>query len=150
MLGDIFDLTINTMGDHLLVDADVTLQASENATSNPVPESTAECTALQAGVDELHHGSSLLPVTLHLNMMKEGKRCFPRVDVPADQYTDFEKIVQKIREQSGNDGLNSVRVEVWVPEGLVEVKDDAGWKGVLETVEGWDWMDGELKVLINL
>ncbi|MCJ1251356.1 hypothetical protein MMC30_008588 [Trapelia coarctata] len=150
MLRDIVNSTSNALSDQLLGDGNLTLPAAENAHPNAALESVVECTEMLSRLDELDHGIPSQPLTLHLNILKQGKRFLPRVKVPADQYADFAKAQQKIETYYGDAGVSSARIMALLPDGLVEIKDDAGWKNALERVEALDWMDGELKVLVIL
>jgi len=150
MLRDIFDSTSNALSDQLLMDGNLALPAPETATSDPALGSTVENTGMLSRLDDVDTGTASHPLTLHLNILNRGKRLLPRVKVPADQYSDLAKTLQKVENYCGNAGVASARVMVLLPDGLVEIKDDAGWKAALERVEALEWMDAELKVLVNL
>ena len=148
MLHDIFNETNNSLSDQLLVDGNLALPAPEHASSDAALKPTAEGTGLLSRLDDLDNGSSPEPLTLHLNILKHGKRFLPCVKVPAGQCSDFTKVLAKFEHYCSDPGVAAARIMTFLPDGLVEIKDDAMWKGALKRVEALDWMDGELKVLL--
>lgn len=44
----------------------------------------------------------------------------------------------------------SWKFKVWLPEGLVLVENDGDWTLALLAAEKVDWLDGELKVLVEI
>jgi len=157
MLSEVFDLTHAAINKQIDADAALRRQArqarqdAQKAKSNAAPEPTAtEATATMAHLDDLDNDISPQRITLHLNILKEGKRFLPLEKVIADQYTDWEKALEKIRSLCSDDGMASAKIMVLLPDGLVEIKDDAGWKGALKKVGSLDWMDAEMKVIVEL
>ena len=45
--------------------------------------------------------------------------------------------------------LAACPVNVWLSDGLVEVKDDGEWMVALLAAEKVEWMDGEVRVLLQ-
>jgi len=48
------------------------------------------------------------------------------------------------------DGLASSEVKVWLPDGLVRVRDDGEWMVALLSAEMVEWMDKRVKVLVEI
>ncbi|KAF7595809.1 hypothetical protein BBP40_004621 [Aspergillus hancockii] len=106
------------------------------------------------------------PISLRINIMQSGKRVLPRFDLPAGHCPDLETMKQLIcRRFAGQlPGLptdptldptawvSSIgwRFKVWLPEGLTPVQNDGEWTIALLSAGNVDWMDGDLKVLVDL
>ena len=60
--------------------------------------------------------------------------------------------------QKDNTDLNSVhrisqddlRIRVLLPSGLVRIQDDSSWVKALYTISEAEWMDNEMKILIEI
>ena len=95
-------------------------------------------------------GTRTRSLALHISILNEGKRHLPRFDIPAANCSDLNSVLQKVVEQYNDATLVLSKVKVLLPDGLVEVREDSEWVGALETAESMDWMDGVLKVLIEV
>jgi len=89
------------------------------------------------------------PVKLQINMLTAGKRCHPRFDVNADECLDFQTLHQKITEHYSGCHLSKLRIQVLLSDGLQSVGGDSEWMLALLSVQSFDWMDGELKVIVE-
>ena len=89
-------------------------------------------------------------LVLHLYFLRNGKRFLPRLDLPADQYRDLSLILQRVAGHHSGVASETLKVMVLVPEGLKEIKEDADWKAAIEVSRSLDWMDGEVKVLVEV
>ncbi|MCJ1397069.1 hypothetical protein MMC11_000261 [Xylographa trunciseda] len=87
---------------------------------------------------------------LHVHFLKNGKRTLPRLDLFADQYQDLSLVLQRAAEQHGSVVSENLKVMVLIPEGLKEIKEDADWKTAIEISRSLDWMEGEMKVLVEV
>ncbi|RMZ47642.1 hypothetical protein AFCA_001587 [Aspergillus flavus] len=110
--------------------------------------------------------TSQAPISLRINIMQNGKRVLPRVDLPAGHCPDLETLKQLLcRRFAGQlPGLPSDpsldpaawmssvgwRFRVWLPEGLTPVQNDGEWTIALLSAGNVDWMDGDLRVLVEL
>lgn len=103
-------------------------------------------------------------------MVQNGKRVLPSFDVPAGQYPNIEALKQAILRrypgqipglftQEGNAASQEAResaaaaswkVKVWLPDGLVPVLNQKDWTIALLSAATVDWMDGDLKVLVEM
>lgn len=109
------------------------------------------------------------PISLHLNILQGGKRILPRLDLPAGQCPDLESIKQLISRRFAGQlpGLRSDpsdfdsstgtwrsspawKFKVWLPDGLAPVQNDGEWTIALLSAGTVDWMDGDLKVLVEV
>ncbi|KAE8151074.1 hypothetical protein BDV25DRAFT_139232 [Aspergillus avenaceus] len=106
------------------------------------------------------------PISLRINVMQNGKRILPRFDLPAGHCPDLEMLKQIIcRRFAGQlPGLltdpsldpaawaSSIgwRFRVWLPEGLTPVQNDGEWTIALLSAGNIEWMDGDLRVLVEL
>ena len=89
-------------------------------------------------------------LALHVSVLTEGKRLLPRFDISAADCSSLNSVLQKVVEQYHDATLVLSKVKVLLPDGLVEVREDSEWVAALGTAGSLDWMDGELKVLIEL
>ncbi len=154
MLSELFDLTHVAINNQSSGDAKLARQAlkkAKEAISNAATEpAEADGTETASHLDDLDSNTSPQPITLHLNILKEGKRLLPQVKVAAVQYDDWEKVLRNTESLCGDDAMASAKMMVLLPDGLVEIKDDAGWKGALKEVESLDWMDGVMTAVVEL
>lgn len=99
--------------------------------------------------------------------MQHGKRILPRVDLSAAQCSDLETMKQLMIRRFG-DSLPGVppadsalaqtnwnpsanwKVKVWLPDGLTPVQNDGEWTIALLSAGNIDWMDGDLRVLVEI
>ncbi|PYH72304.1 uncharacterized protein BO88DRAFT_423131 [Aspergillus vadensis CBS 113365] len=111
-------------------------------------------------------GSSPSPptnVSLRINILQDGKRAHPRFDIPGSQCTDLETLKQLISRKFAGQlpGLSSEtnmdwvsqlnwKFKVWLPDGLAPVQNDNEWAMALVSASNVDWMDGDLRVLVEL
>ncbi|KAG2415637.1 hypothetical protein HFD88_006828 [Aspergillus terreus] len=106
-------------------------------------------------------------ITLRINIMQHGKRILPRVDLSAAQCSDMETMKQLLIRRFG-DSLPGIppadsalaqtnwnpsanwKVKVWLPDGLTPVQNDGEWTIGLLSAGNIDWMDGDLRVLVEI
>ncbi|KAL4977762.1 hypothetical protein BDW66DRAFT_29342 [Aspergillus desertorum] len=106
------------------------------------------------------------PLHLRINILRNGKRILPCYDLPATQCPDLTSVRQLLARKFAGElpdipsDLNSDpnpwnasmawKFRVWLPEGLVLVENDGDWTLALLAAEKVDWLDGELKVLVEI
>ncbi|KAK2740367.1 hypothetical protein FQN57_006107 [Myotisia sp. PD_48] len=99
-------------------------------------------------------------VRLQVNVIDdhEHKRLYPQLDLSASECPDFPMLLDKIREyhahqrQAQNlDGQasSSLRVRVLVDGGLMTIQNDMQWIVALVTVAEIEWMDNQMKVIVD-
>lgn len=93
-------------------------------------------------------------ISLHLNILQNGKRLLPRLDLSADSCPDLTTLKQHISRrfttQFPSPSLDSCKFRVWLPDGLSTVQNDGEWTIALLNAGAVDWMDGDLRVLAEL
>ncbi|KAL5044899.1 hypothetical protein BDW71DRAFT_185000 [Aspergillus fruticulosus] len=106
------------------------------------------------------------PLHLRINILQNGKRILPSYDLPATQCPDVTSVRQLLARKFAGElpGIPSDlhsdpnawnasmgwKFRVWLPEGLVLVENDGDWTLALLAAEKVDWLDGELKVLVEI
>ncbi|RAH66212.1 DUF3431 domain-containing protein [Aspergillus aculeatinus CBS 121060] len=110
--------------------------------------------------------SSPMSVSLRINLIQDGKRTHSRLDLPGSQCPDLETLKQVISRRfsgqlpglSSEPGLDSAsgwvaginwKFKVWLPDGLTTVQNDGDWTIALLSAGNVDWMDGDLRVLVE-
>ncbi|KAF9894304.1 hypothetical protein FE257_007807 [Aspergillus nanangensis] len=106
-------------------------------------------------------------ITLRVNIMQNGKRILPRFDLPAAQCSDLETMKQHLLrrfdgqlpgfppsdsalDQGSWGAFPGWKFKVWLPDGLTPVQNDGEWTIALLSAGNVDWMDGDLRVLVEL
>ncbi|EGD95999.1 hypothetical protein TESG_03460 [Trichophyton tonsurans CBS 112818] len=126
-------------------------------TSEVVPQVPMQ---IQPGLDQQQpqhqqSASNALPVTLSINIIQneEHKRIVPRFHVPASECTDFVTLHDTIRQyyhgQNNSQAPQNMRIRVWLDDGLQLILNDAQWLTALVTASEIEWMDNELKVIVD-
>ncbi|EEQ34912.1 hypothetical protein McanMca71_001879 [Microsporum canis] len=123
-------------------------------TSEAVPQHPVQ---IQPGLDQQPQpqATDTLPVTLSINIIQnqEHKRIYPRFQVPASQCTDFSTLLDTIRQyylgQNNAQVPQSMRVRAWLDDGLQPIHNDSQWLAALVTASEIEWMDDELKVVVD-
>jgi hypothetical protein len=104
------------------------------------------------------------PLHLCINILQHGKRIAPPYNIPASQCPDLTNARQLLSRRFAGElpGLPADpdpdttwsvtvgwRFKVWLPEGLILIEHDSDWTLTLLAAEKVDWMDSELKVLVE-
>ncbi|KAJ5157610.1 uncharacterized protein N7482_008710 [Penicillium canariense] len=110
-------------------------------------------------------------IYLRINVLQHGKRILPRLDVPAGHcpnvHTIKESVLRRYHGQipglpllQGSDNIDqqiqdstaaaSWKVKALLPDGLVDVQSEKDWAFALLSADTVDWMDGDLKILVEL
>jgi hypothetical protein len=105
-------------------------------------------------------------VSLRVNVLQRGKRILPRLDLPASQCNNADAVKQLVLRRypgqipgvSFTEGSDTVaqdttadwKLRVWLPTGLTVVQSERDWTIALLSADTVDWMDGELKLLIEI
>lgn len=105
---------------------------------------------------------------LRINILQSGKRILPRFDLPAGQCPNVDTMKQAVLRRYSDQIPNlpfdnidpavqqtrnpaaSWNVKVWLPHGLVTVENDKDWTAALLSTGTVEWMDGDLKVLVDI
>ncbi|OAX81216.1 hypothetical protein ACJ72_04442 [Emergomyces africanus] len=157
---------------HIIRDNLLSQHPQQQQQQQPSPPSTSPATSTTTATT-----SPQIPahqITIHVNTTnpstKGTKRLIPRLDISADQCPDLASLLQKVRQhhlqfQQQHNGQHqsqhaqqaaaaivedpALPVKVWLEEGLVDVQTDAEWMVALVKVSTVDWMDGELRVIVE-
>lgn len=138
-------------------------QLQQQSNLPPLPATTG-------GISDNNNTSSQqYHITLCINILQNNKRILPRFDVPAEQCPDLETAKRLIGRRftgqlpetpqvqqdfdgnwSSNCSASSWKFKVWLPEGLVPVQNDGEWTIAQLSAGTVDWMDGELRVVVDI
>lgn len=88
------------------------------------------------------------PVKLQISILREGKRFLPRFDTP-DECPDLQTLYQIIMEHYSGCYLSNLRIQVLLSDGLQPVASDDEWMLALRSIQSTDWMDGDMKVIVE-
>ena len=135
--------------------------ATDNVVSmsmNIRPLSHAELLAIHSAGARDHSDT----LTLHISIVSAGSdptssatRFLPRLSLSAAVVPNLaalrarlEEYVRSSSDQSRGTGFDLI--QVWLPDGLVRVQDDGEWMGALLKAEMVEWMDREVRVLVEI
>ncbi|KAL3475411.1 hypothetical protein BJX99DRAFT_160495 [Aspergillus californicus] len=108
------------------------------------------------------------PLQLRINILQNEKRIFHPYGLPASQCPDLANMRQHLCRKYAEDlpgipsdpNIDAVtnawnasvgwNFKVWLPNGLTPIEHDSDWTLALLTAEKVDWMDSELKVLVEI
>lgn len=98
----------------------------------------------------LEHTPCSDTLTLQFNILRDGHRVRSRCDALAQEYSNRREIYAQLLQDEEGTSLDAVRISVLLPHGLTVIGSDDDWFQALSTVQQTAWMDGEVKVLIEL
>lgn len=144
-------------------------QTRSAKTTEARPASSVTTKALAGGL-KLQISLVSTPLTATSASVDSVKRLIAPFTVSAASVPNLQILSMKVEEQYGMDlrqlscldagtperqdtsGSESTRfnVRVWLPDGLVRVRDDGEWTVALLSAEMVEWMDGEVKILVCL
>ncbi|KAH7418182.1 hypothetical protein BKA64DRAFT_190817 [Cadophora sp. MPI-SDFR-AT-0126] len=97
-------------------------------------------------------GESSVDVVYLVNLMHHGRRLHPQVTLRPSACPGFVSLLQHIHNLTG--GLSQEQqpssIKVLGPTGLVNVYDEETWRGAIASVLQTEWMDGEVKFVIQV
>ena len=112
---------------------------------------------VRVGQLEVPSGSGLH--TIHVNVVPRGvyptRRLIPRFSLSSESATSLQvlrdEVNRRMQEQmNGEHHTEEPSIKVWHPDGLIQVKDDGEWTITLLSAANHEWLDGEVRVLIEL
>lgn len=86
----------------------------------------------------------------HVSIMQESRRVMPRFTLNPNTCPSFSSLVQHLDSVLDDDGRKVSGIKVLGPGGLVDVKDEGSWVGIIDTVKQNEWMDGELRCVVQV
>lgn len=82
---------------------------------------------------------------------KDGKRLLPRFSLTPDGASSLATLRSEVKKRmKGKTDVDGGNVKVWLVDGLVPVQDDGQWMVSLLDAASIEWMDGEVRVLIEV
>lgn len=90
------------------------------------------------------------PVTLHVNVLEDGKRVMPHFLIYASNCPNLLVLKCKVIEALDSYSPVNIRVSTWLPGGMMACNDDVAWETALNHARTVEWMDNELKVIVDL
>ena len=133
----------------------------------PTPQSTTTPSS-RPYVPNPPNQSTSTPLTLHINILQNNKRVLRPFSIPADECPMLEILRMRITRHYGgqlppafnpstwDSETKSWRTpaewkfRVWLPDGLAPVQNDGEWTIALLSAGTVDWMDGGLRVLVEV
>lgn len=134
-------------------------QADHQFHSHP-PFVSTQASSHEGSTTTAHHQTYL-----RVNVLQQGKRLVPRFDIPAGQCPNIDTAKQMIlrrypalseigdgnsTSQQARDSAATWKFKAWLPDGLVPVQNEKDWTIALLSADTVDWMDGEVKVLVEI
>lgn len=110
-------------------------------------------------------------IYLRINVLQRGKRILPRLDLQAGQCPNVDTIKEAVLRRyhgqipglpllQGSEGIeqqirdlaaaSSWKVRALVPDGLITIQSEKDWAFALLSADTVDWMDGDLKILVEI
>ncbi len=134
------------------------LMAAGSPPENGVTISTPEPTPAQlASITPLPRLAQVGAVTLLVNLMTfDGdttRRIIPRFSLTPEAAPNLETLRSQIMTRTKVPTarkIDQASVKVWLSDGLVQVKDDGQWMIALLSAGTVEWMDGEVRVLVEV
>lgn len=135
-------------------------QSSESFPQAP-PSGLTSATPISHSAHRLSRqaeSKSLSSVRILVNLVQNGndKRLIPRLELQGDQNAGLPTLLKNVqhyqqqRQQSQAHQLPSNRrVRAWLKEGLVPIRNDEEWMAALMAAHTVDWMDGELRIVVD-
>jgi hypothetical protein len=126
----------------------------ENGVEPSAPEQVNTQMAQARSLPQIPTGSS---VVLLINLMAlEGstfRRIIPRFSVVPETAANLSSLRREVKKRAKGTNakkIDSATIKVWMSDGLVQVKDDGEWMVALLSAGTVEWMDGEVRVLVEL
>ena len=88
-------------------------------------------------------------VVLHVSILRWGEQLMPRLILSGAECLDLWSLNSKVK-QYIQANPPQMTVVVLFPNGLTACVDDSAWKNALTYASVIDWMEKELKVLVNI
>ena len=96
-------------------------------------------------------------VNLLINLMTTDgnniRRIIPRFTLTPEAAPNIQALRSQVKIRAKGTSakkIDQARIKVWLADGLVQVKDDGEWMVALLSAGTMEWMDGEVRVLVEL
>lgn len=90
------------------------------------------------------------PIQYYINILHNNIRMRPKLILSPSSCPGFSSLVQHVRGALNDENADPVRVQILSPDGLRDVGDEEAWLDAVKSVVGNEWMDGEVKVLVEV
>ena len=93
---------------------------------------------------------------LHINVLIDNVRIVPRLTVTAAKVASLESLRCLVRPHcrdvrpSVGSGLREPRIRLLLAQGLTDIRTDSQWHHALSTISLTEWMDNEVRVLLEI
>ena len=131
-------------------DVDLAVSKASNQIPNSFAESNEQTLVRLLSYSDITPCPSGDTLKLHLNVLAAGQRVLPRLDTIAEECPSIQALYDKIPQYYTNDGAGKPRISVHLSDGLSLVRNDAEWEAALFSAKATEWMDHELKVVIDI
>ncbi|TAQ84139.1 hypothetical protein B7494_g7533 [Chlorociboria aeruginascens] len=89
-------------------------------------------------------------ILYHVNIFQGGRRVKPRITLMTLSCPGFASLLQHIHNIIGDEGQRPSSIKILGVNGLVAVDSEDGWKAAIVEVEENEWMDGEVRVIVEM
>ncbi|RKF64749.1 hypothetical protein OnM2_016071 [Erysiphe neolycopersici] len=86
----------------------------------------------------------------YINLLRDGCRIKERLEIQPDQYLDFSKLIHHVNQSIDYRQEQILNIKVHGPDGLIKVFDEDSWSQAVLLIFKHQWMDQEVRCLINL
>lgn len=91
------------------------------------------------------------PNTYHVNIYQDNRRIRPKLILSPDTgYLSLSSLVLQVLSLRASDDWVPVAIKVLGTSGLVVVSDEANWQELVTEIKEVDWLDGEVKCLVEV
>jgi len=84
-----------------------------------------------------------------VSIVDEGRRLKPRFTLSPETCPGFSSLVQHAQNIM-DDGRGTRSIQIHGPSGLIDVTDQASWIDAIELIKATEWMDGEVKCIVQM
>jgi hypothetical protein len=137
-----------------------TLQPKTLRPYSPKPDQPCDCTIeINSIITNKHNKSAPIRqqedsndenFKYRVNITKNGRRMRPQITLTPVTCPGFSSLVQHIYSLVEDNEQKLKSIEVLGPGGLIGVKDENAWRDALASIEKNDWMDGEVKCVVEI
>lgn len=89
-------------------------------------------------------------VQYHLNIMHGGTRIREKLILSPSSCPALSSLIQHVHGALGDSSARPARIQFWGVTGLEDVEDEEAWEKAVRSVRDTEWMDGEVRVLVEV
>lgn len=86
----------------------------------------------------------------HINILSSNQRIRPKITLNRSTCPAFPSLVQHIHNLLGDQTIQMMSIRALGAEGLVDVTNELEWETIVKGVEQLEWMDGDVKVVVEV